>query len=56
MRAAVATLVPDRRPRDAEQVAEAFVALCSSYSQQLAIRGDVDPAPYTAALMAIIKG
>jgi TetR/AcrR family transcriptional regulator, transcriptional repressor of aconitase len=56
MRAAVAESVPDRRRRDAEQIAEAFVALCSSYSQQLAIRGDVDPAPFAAALMAIIKG
>ena len=56
MRAAVAELVPDRRRRDAEQIAEAFVALCSSYSQQLAIRGDLDPAPFAAALMAIIKG
>jgi hypothetical protein len=37
-------------------IAEAFVAVCSSYSQQLAIRGDLDPAPFTAALMAIIKG
>ncbi|BCY11722.1 TetR/AcrR family transcriptional regulator [Actinoplanes sp. L3-i22] len=56
MRAAVAELVPDsRRPR-AAQIAEAFVALCVSYNQQLAIRGDLDPAPYTAALMAIING
>ena len=56
MRAAVAASVPERRRRDAEQIAEAFVALCSSYSQQLAVRGDVNPAPFTAALMAIIKG
>ena len=56
MRAAVAALIPDHRQGDAEQIAEAFVALCSSYSQQLAIRGDVNPAPFTAALMAIIKG
>jgi AcrR family transcriptional regulator len=56
MRAAVAELVPDRRRPDAGQIAEAFVAVASSYSQQLAIRGDLDPAPFTAALMAIIKG
>ncbi|WP_216898485.1 TetR/AcrR family transcriptional regulator [Nocardia alni] len=56
MRAAVAELIPERRRRDAAQIAEAFVALCSSYSQQLAVRGDVDPAPFTAALMAIIEG
>jgi hypothetical protein len=56
MRAAVAELVPERRRRHAAQIAEAFVGLCSSYNQQLAIRGDLDPAPFTAALMAIIKG
>jgi len=56
MRAAVAELVPEGRRRDAGQIAEAFVALFSSYNQQLAIRGDLDPAPFTAALMAIIKG
>jgi TetR/AcrR family transcriptional regulator, transcriptional repressor of aconitase len=56
MRSAVADLVPDHRRRYAAQIAEAFVALCSSYGQQLAIRGDLDPAPFTAALMAIIKG
>ncbi len=56
MRAAVAELVPDGRRRAAGPIAEAFVALCSSYSQQLAIRGDLDPAPFTAALMAIING
>lgn len=56
MRAAVAALVPDDRRPDAEQIAEAFVALSASYSQQLAIRGDVDPAPFTTALMAIVNG
>ncbi|WP_067669157.1 TetR/AcrR family transcriptional regulator [Nocardia miyunensis] len=56
MRAAVAELVPERRRRDAGQIAEAFVALCSSYNQQLAVRGDVDHAPFTAALMAILEG
>ncbi|MBS2533977.1 TetR family transcriptional regulator [Catenulispora sp. NF23] len=65
LRAAVAELVSARRgldrgrdrdrDRDAERVAEAFVALCAGYNQQLAIRGDVDPAPYTAALMAIVE-
>jgi AcrR family transcriptional regulator len=56
MRAAVAELVPDGRRRYAGQIAEAFVGLCISYNQQLAIRGDLDPAPFTAALMAIVKG
>ncbi|MGW5722564.1 hypothetical protein ACWEVP_40780 [Amycolatopsis sp. NPDC003865] len=35
--------------------AEAFVALCHGYTQQLAVRGDVDPAPVTAAPVAIIE-
>lgn len=56
MRAAVAELVPEHRRRDAGPIAEAFVALCASYSQQLAVRGDLDPAPFTAALLAVIKG
>jgi AcrR family transcriptional regulator len=56
MRAAIAELVPERRRPDADQIAEAFVGLCMSYSQQLAIRGDLDPAPYAKALMAVIEG
>ncbi|MFG1925225.1 hypothetical protein [Cryptosporangium sp. NPDC048952] len=56
MRAAVAELVPDARRPQAEQIAEAFVGLCMSYNQQLAIRSDLDPAPFTAALMATING
>ncbi|GAA2616150.1 TetR/AcrR family transcriptional regulator [Paractinoplanes durhamensis] len=55
MRAAVAELVPGPRRPQAGQIAEAFVALCIAYNQQLAIRGDLDPAPFTTALMAIIK-
>ncbi|MFD6284792.1 TetR/AcrR family transcriptional regulator [Streptomyces sp. NPDC060205] len=56
MREAVAELVPEGRKQDAEQIAEGFVAVCLSYSQQLAIRGDLDPAPFAAALMAIVNG
>jgi TetR/AcrR family transcriptional regulator, transcriptional repressor of aconitase len=56
MRAAIAELVPDARRPQAAQIAEAFVALSMSYNQQLAIRGDLDPAPFTAALMAVITG
>jgi AcrR family transcriptional regulator len=56
MRAAVAELVPDRRRQQAGQIAEGFVALCISYNQQLAIRGDLDPTPFAAALMSIIHG
>ena len=55
MRAAIADLVPARRHKHADQIAEGFVAVCSSYSQQLAIRGDLETAQFTAALMAIIK-
>ncbi|MEV4351250.1 TetR/AcrR family transcriptional regulator [Actinoplanes sp. NPDC049596] len=55
MRAAIAELVPDDRRARAGQIAEGFVALCVSYNQQLAIRGDLDPAPFTAALLAIVK-
>jgi AcrR family transcriptional regulator len=56
MRAAIAELVPDSRRPHSGQIAEAFVALCMSYNQQLAIRGDLDPAPFTTALMSIIEG
>jgi AcrR family transcriptional regulator len=56
MRAAIAELVPEARRGDAASIAEAFVALCASYNQQLAIRGDLDPAPFAGALMAIIRG
>ena len=56
MRRTVADLLPDRQNTDAAQIAEAFVAVCSGYSEQLAIRGDLDPAPFTRALMAILKG
>ncbi|GHF54903.1 AcrR family transcriptional regulator [Amycolatopsis bartoniae] len=55
LRQAVAALLPHHAPAAAERAAEAFVALCHGYTQQLAVRGDLDPAPYTAALMAIIE-
>jgi AcrR family transcriptional regulator len=54
LRDAVAALLPERKQRDTAQIAEAFVALCTGYNQQLAVRGDLDPAPFAAALMAII--
>jgi AcrR family transcriptional regulator len=56
MRAAVANLIPDDRQNDAEEIAEAFVTIGIGYSQQLAVRGDLDPAPFTRALMAILQG
>ena len=54
LRTAVAALVPDRSAQDAERVAEAFVAICNGYAQQLAVRGDLDPEPFAAALDAVI--
>jgi AcrR family transcriptional regulator len=56
MRAAVVELVPDDRASEAEQIAEAFVAICSGYNQQLAVRGDLDPAPFTRAIVEIVGG
>jgi AcrR family transcriptional regulator len=56
MRAAVIKLVPDARRDQAEAIAEAFVGLGAAYNQQLAIRGDLDPAPFVSALMAIVEG
>ncbi|HUQ54767.1 TetR/AcrR family transcriptional regulator [Lentzea sp.] len=55
LRTAVAALLPGRAPAEAERIAEAFVALCHGYAQQLAVRGDLDPAPFTVALTAIIE-
>jgi len=56
MRAAVAELIPADRQAQAGPIAEAFVALCQGYNQELAVRGDLDPAPFVRALMAIIRG
>lgn len=55
LRAAVRDLLPDAPSDKAEPIAEAFVAVSSAYSQQLAVRGDLDPAPFTRALMAILE-
>jgi len=54
LRAAIAELVPESHRAKAPAIAEAFVALCASYTLQLAIRGDVDPAPFAAALTALL--
>jgi hypothetical protein len=42
---------PERHRDDAANLAEAFVAVCVGYNQQLAVRGDLDPAPFTEALI-----
>lgn len=55
MREAVVALLADREPAHADRIAEAFVTLCHGYSQQLAVRGDLDPAPFAAALVAITE-
>ncbi|WP_244931159.1 TetR family transcriptional regulator [Nocardioides sp. W7] len=55
LRSAVANLLADRTDADAARIAEAFVAVCVGYSQQLAVRGDLDPSPFTTALMAILE-
>jgi TetR/AcrR family transcriptional regulator, transcriptional repressor of aconitase len=55
LRAAIATLLVERTPEDAARIAEAFVAVCHGYGQQLAVRGDLDPAPFSTALMAMIE-
>lgn len=54
MRDAVAALLPGRGQSEAGRIAETFVTICHGYSQQLAVRGDLDPAPFAEALTAII--
>lgn len=53
MRRSLAALLPHHDEAHATRIAESFVALCHGYTQQLAVRGDVDPAPYAAALLTI---
>ena len=55
LRETIVALLTDRTEEDAARIAEAFVAVCVGYSQQLAVRGDLDPAPFTAALMSVLK-
>jgi hypothetical protein len=52
--ARMAALLPGRAQADAARIAEAFVALCVGYNQQVAVRGDLDPAPFANALMTIV--
>lgn len=54
LRSAVVALLPDRTAADAARIAEAFVAIGSGYNLQLAVRGDLDPAPFLAALSAVV--
>lgn len=55
LRASVVALLPDRPGDDAARTAEAFVAVCGGYIQQLAVRGDLDPAPFSSALLSIVR-
>lgn len=55
LRHRVIELLPNASGTRAEDAAEAFVAICVGFSQQLAVRGDVDPAPIAAALMRTIE-
>ncbi len=55
LRSAIVALIPDRHGDEAGAIAEAFVALSSGYGQQLAVRGDLDPAPFARALIAIVE-
>ena len=55
LRSAVAALLADRTAADAARIAEAFVAMCNGYNLQLAVRGDLDPAPFSEALTAMIQ-
>jgi len=54
LRAAVVALLPERTPEDAARIAEAFVAIGSGYNLQLAVRGDLDPTPFLAALRVVV--
>lgn len=56
LRDKVVELMPGVRDVRTQQVAEAFVAICVGYSQQLAVCGDIDSAPFRAALMTLIGG
>ncbi|GIL25067.1 TetR/AcrR family transcriptional regulator [Actinocatenispora comari] len=53
LRDAIEALLPHHADERRKQVAEAFVALCQGYLGQLAVRGDLDPAPFAAALITL---
>jgi AcrR family transcriptional regulator len=53
-RDAVAAMVVGRGREEAARTAEAFVALTTGYSLQLAVRGDLDPTPFADALVALV--
>ena len=55
IRESVADLIRADHPDDAEDRAEAFVAIGIGYNQQLAVRGDLDPRPFVRALMAALQ-
>lgn len=55
LRTTIAIALPIRDQATADQTAAAFVALCHGYTQQLAVRGDLDPEPYVTALIALVE-
>ncbi|MFE7503790.1 TetR/AcrR family transcriptional regulator [Promicromonospora sp. NPDC057488] len=50
LRDAIEALLPRHEEAPRKQLAEVFVALCQGYIGQLAVRGDLDPTPFAAAL------
>jgi AcrR family transcriptional regulator len=54
-RNAIAEVIRTERPdADVEATAEAFLSVLNGFTMQLAVRGDLDAAPYTRALLAIV--
>ncbi|UVY85553.1 TetR/AcrR family transcriptional regulator [Brachybacterium sp. NBEC-018] len=53
LRASVESRLPGRDAGGRQEIAETFVALSQGYVGQLAVRGDVDPAPFVDALAAL---
>ena len=53
LRASVEARLARRDDTRRQEIAEAFVALCQGYVGQMAVRGDVDPAPFADALAAV---
>jgi AcrR family transcriptional regulator len=56
LRTTVIDLLPHSNRSEAARIAEGVVAVSVGYNQQLAVRGDLDPAPFAAALISILDG
>ena len=55
LRTKIAGLLIDREEEDARRISGAFVALCQGYSQQMAVKNDVDLDDAVAALRWLIR-